>query len=44
MNESDEWSVPYEEVPKDEHSVKKEIHDIEGKGVIQAAGCPIIST
>ena len=29
MDESDGWSVPYEEDPKDEDSMTKEIYDIE---------------
>lgn len=28
MDESDGWSIPYVEVPKDEDSMTKEIYDI----------------
>jgi len=41
MDESDGWSVPYVEVPKDEDSVTKKFMSSK-EGVLQAAGCPII--
>ena len=44
MNESDGWSVPYEEVQKDEDSIMKNKFMTSKEGVLQAAGCPIIST
>jgi len=44
MNESDGWSVPYEEVPKDEDSITKNKFMTSKEGALQATSCSMIST
>lgn len=43
MDECDGWFVPYKEVPKDVDSITKKKF-MTSKGVLQATGCPLIST
>jgi len=43
MDESDGWSVPHEEVPKNEDSLTNKFMTSK-EGVLQATGCSIIST
>jgi len=44
MDESDGWFVPYEEVLKDVDSIMKNKFMTLKEGVLQATGCPMIST